>query len=176
MPTTPPNLRRALLFDWGDTVMTDTPGDLGPMCDWPHVMEVEGVGAVLAQLRPQWRFALATNAQDSAVAEIRRALARVELDRYFEHIFCYRALGRRKQERGFWTAVLVQLGLAPESVVMVGDDFEGDVLAPNAVGIPAVWFNPLTEERRAQPGWHCTIGHMSELPAALAALDAGRGE
>lgn len=176
MPSSPPNLRRALLFDWGDTAMHDEKGDLGPMCDWPHVQAVTGVEAVLTQLRPRWRFALATNARDSAEGQIWRALARVGLDRYFGRVFCYRGLGLRKQDRRFWLTVLEHLELAPEEVVMVGDDFAGDVLAPNTAGLAAVWFNPGSKVRRVKPGWHCTIGHMRELPAALARLQAGRRE
>ena len=53
---------------------------------------------------------------------------------------------------------------------MVGDSFEKDVLAANAVGIFAVWFNPRSEETR-QGGMHNTVHSMPELLAQFISLD-----
>jgi FMN phosphatase YigB (HAD superfamily) len=45
---------------------------------------------------------------------------------------------------------------------MVGDSFEKDVLAANAVGIFAVWFNPRSEAIRTGE-LHVTVHSMREL-------------
>ena len=66
-----------VLFDWGDTLMSeDGPADT-PMALWPEVRVIDGAAAVLAALAPRYRIAVATNATVSDRTSIRRALARV---------------------------------------------------------------------------------------------------
>ena len=38
------------LFDWGDTLMIDSPGIPGKMCDWKVVQAVEGAKEMLSCL------------------------------------------------------------------------------------------------------------------------------
>ena len=33
---------RGVVWDWGDTLMRDIPGQKGPMVDWPHVEAMPG--------------------------------------------------------------------------------------------------------------------------------------
>jgi putative hydrolase of the HAD superfamily len=162
-------MRRALLFDWGDTLMRVFPQAAGPMAAWPQVEAVPEAAAALAALQPTWTLAVATNATESAEAEIRAALARVELDHFFERIYCFRTLGRQKPDPVYFTAILADLELPPERVVMVGDSFTADVAGAVQCGLAAVWFNPRTPEVREGPGL-ATIHDLSELPAALAGL------
>ncbi|WP_432720579.1 hypothetical protein R0382_002967 [Jeongeupia wiesaeckerbachi] len=49
---------------------------------------------------------------------------------------------------------------------MVGDDFDGDVIAPSRAGLNALWLNRDTQEHRAGTGYD-TIFSLSELPARL---------
>ena len=53
---------------------------------------------------------------------------------------------------------------------MVGDGFEKDVLAANAVGIFAVWFNPRLDEDRTGE-LHVTVHSMQELLTFFTSLD-----
>jgi len=46
--------------------------------------------------------------------------------------------------------------------LMVGDGFEKDIQAADAVGIFAVWFNPRSEETRTGE-LHVTVHSMREL-------------
>ena len=54
--------------------------------------------------------------------------------------------------------------------VMVGDGFEKDIQAANAVGIFAVWFNPRSDEIRNRD-LYITVHSMQELRAFFKALD-----
>jgi putative hydrolase of the HAD superfamily len=161
---------RALLFDWGDTVMRVLPFD-GPMSDWPEVEEVPGVRAALEALHPRFTIGLASNAADSVAADIRRALERCGLSEFFDHIFCFREVGHRKPSPEFYRTVLESLDLDPEQVVMIGDSFNGDVLAANEVGISAIWFNPRSDDAPAGESYR-TIHRFEELEGMLAALGA----
>jgi len=74
---------RVLIFDWGDTIMRDSPHRTDAMYLWPSVEVVEGAEEVLRSFHNCKTIALATNAAQSDDAMIRKALARVNLESYF---------------------------------------------------------------------------------------------
>jgi putative hydrolase of the HAD superfamily len=111
---------------------------------------------------------LATNAAESDEAEIRLALKEVRLNAYFEHVFCARSLGVRKPDRAFFDFIGSAIKRPAEDLIMVGDDFEVDVLGANGAGIYAVWLNRLDTRRRIADQ-HTTILDWRELPSALLA-------
>jgi FMN phosphatase YigB (HAD superfamily) len=53
---------------------------------------------------------------------------------------------------------------------MVGDHFQKDVQAANAVGIFAVWFNPKSDETR-KGDLYATVHSMPELRTFFESLD-----
>lgn len=161
---------RAVLFDWGNTLMRDLPGQPGPMYAWSQVEALPGAAETLAMLHAQGlRLALATNAGDSGPAEIRAALGRCGLSAPLEQIFCARELGIAKPSRAFYGACLAGLDLPGSAVAMVGDDWHGDVLGALYAGLSAVWLKsgrpllpPVPDGAR--------VGHieaLGELPALL---------
>ena len=158
-----------ILFDWGDTVMHDDfPTSTVPMVEWETVRAVEGIAGALERLHAGGRTCiLATSAAISDEAQIRGALARVGLDRYFARIYCFQNTGLPKGV-DFYRHILADLGIDPASAVMVGDSFEKDVAAANAAGLPSVWFNPRSDEVRSGEQ-HATIHSLGELPGLLGA-------
>ncbi len=159
-----------ILFDWGDTVMYDDPAQTAPMVEWQTVKVVEGIAEVLAYLRSSGRrIMLATSANISTEGQIRGALRRGSLDEYFSGIYCFKNTQLSKGE-AFYRYILNDLHIPPSEVLMVGDHFEKDILAANAAGVSAVWFNPGSEETRGDE-MHVTVHTMPELVAFFAALD-----
>ena len=159
-----------VLFDWGDTVMRDDPASLVPMVEWETVEVVEGVADVLEYLRSSGRqIVLATSASISEEGQIRGALRRGGLDAYFSKIYCFKNIHLPKGE-AFYRYVLKDLGISSSDALMVGDGFEKDIQAANAVGIFAVWFNPRTGEMRSDE-LHTTVPSMQELRAFFRTLD-----
>ena len=159
-----------VLFDWGDTVMHDDPASIAPMVEWERIEVVEGVVDVLEYLRSSGRqIALATSAAISDEGQIRGALRRGGLDAYFSKIYCFKNTHLSKGE-AFYRYVLKDLGISPSDALMVGDGFETDIQAANAVGIFAAWFNPRTDETRSHE-LHTTVLSMQELRAFFRALD-----
>ena len=151
-----------VLFDWGDTVMRDYPEIITPMVEWETVEVIDGVAELLAWLHASGRrIVLATSAQISDEGQIRGALARGGLDRYFSRIFCFKNTNLPKGE-AFYRHILDDLHVPASDVMMVGDGFEKDVQIPNSLGMFAVWFNPRTEETR-QGELHITVHSMGEL-------------
>ena len=153
-----------ILFDWGDTVMKDDPVMNTPMVDWPQVRMVDGVDALLETIHTNGRIiALATSADVSTEAQIRAALARVNLEQYFDKIYAFGNTGLRKSA-AFYQFILDDLKVQPADVLMIGDSFEKDVFAANQVGILAVWFNLPTAETRDGAAF-VTVHSMAELLA-----------
>lgn len=159
-----------VLFDWGDTVMYDDPASTVPMVEWQTVEVVAGIADVLAYLRSSGRrIALATSASISDESQIRGALARGSLDEYFSRIYCFKNTHLPKGE-SFYRHILSDLGIPASEALMVGDGFEKDVQAVNAVGIFAVWFNQRSDETRTGE-LHGTVHSMGELLAFFSSLD-----
>ncbi len=160
---------RWLLFDWGDTLMSeDGPADL-PMALWPEVRALDGAVAVLSRLSRRHGIAVATNASVSDRTMIERALAPAALGTWVSEVFCYRELGVKKAEAAFWDAVVARLGVTRDEILMIGDDLTHDVLAPRRHGIAAVWFNwkkaPVPDAAE-----FAIIDRLADLPALV---DAG---
>lgn len=158
-----------VLFDWGDTLMVDFPDCLGPMSEWPHVEAVAHARETLEVLRSRgWRLALATNAADSDEAEIRAALARVGLDGLMDRVYCSREVGDSKPSPGFFAFIVNDLGLQSSEIVMVGDNYEVDVVGANRAGIRAVW---LCRDGSAVPvdGMQRAIRDFAQLAGVLEA-------
>jgi putative hydrolase of the HAD superfamily len=162
-----------VLFDWGDTVMYDDPALIVPMVEWPTVKVVEGIADVLGYLHSSGRqIVLATSANISTESQIRGALARGGLDRYFARIYSFTNTNLPKGE-AFYRYILSDLNIPISEVLMVGDHFEKDVQVPNAVGISAVWFNPRSNEK-PRGDLYVTVHSLQELLAFFTALDRSR--
>ena len=160
---------RCLLLDWGDTVMRVFPEYEGPMLAWPRVEAIEGITEALSTLRPDWTIALATNAVDSEERDIWSALARAGLEELIDRVYCFRGVGHRKSAPAYFQHVLADLEIEPNHAVMVGDDFEADVLSANRSGIRAIWFLEAGTEITTS-AFHRTIHDLRDLPAALEVL------
>jgi FMN phosphatase YigB (HAD superfamily) len=159
-----------VLFDWGDTVMRDDPASTVPMVEWPTIEVIEGIVEVLDDLHSSGRrIVLATSASISDESQIRGALARAELDRYFSRIYCFKNTHLTKGE-AFYRHILNDLRIPAADALMVGDSFEKDIQAANAVGVFAAWFNPTSGETRGGE-LQVTVHSMQELGTFFKSLD-----
>lgn len=150
--------------------MKDDPTSSVPMVEWGTVEAVRGIDTLLAYLHSNGRhIALATSASVSDEEQIRAALARAGLDKYFTRIFCFKNTGLSKG-LPFYRHILAELGIPASDVLMVGDSFEKDVLDANRAGIYAIWFNPGSNDVRSSD-LHLTTQSMDELLSFFKSLD-----
>lgn len=133
---------KTLLLDWGDTVMKVFPNQIGPMASWNDVAAVEGIGGELENLKNIYQIVLVSNAQDSDRNLVRKALERVQLSQYFHEVFTPHEINERKPNPNFYLKILKQIDVEPENAIMVGDNYEGDIVAAKQVGLWTVWYNP----------------------------------
>lgn len=151
---------KAVLFDWGNTVMVDEPGKHGKMKDWDTVQAVAGAAEVLKMLSSKTKCYLATGAAQSEKEDIYAALRRVTIDGYFTDIFTPRTTGFKKSQEGFYRAIIGVLGILPGDAVMIGDDMQNDIVVPGRCGIDTILFDPVN----AYPGYSGNrIRSLSEL-------------
>lgn len=129
---------------------------------WPTLTVFPDAQEMLPYLATRATLSVATNAEQSDEDMIRKALARVGIDAYFGHIFCFRRVGKKKTDPDFWQFLLSSLGIKADAVWMIGDSFEGDVAPPSRAGIHSIWLNRRTEENRTGDAF-CTIHDLSEL-------------
>jgi putative hydrolase of the HAD superfamily len=159
-----------VLFDWGDTVMRDHPEITTPMVEWETIEVIDGIADVLEYLHARGRqIILATSAAISNEEQIWGALKRGRLDQYFSRIYCFKNTNLSKGET-FYRHILSDLNISASDALMVGDSFEKDVQAANAVGIFAIWFNPKSDEtRKSKP--HATVHSMTKLMDLTVMMD-----
>jgi len=139
------NLRfqiKALLFDWGDTVMQVFPELDGPMASWSKVALVDGIQEILSLFKHKYKIVLVSNARDSDRSQVRQALERVNIADYFHEVFTPKELNQRKPAPGFYLKILKQIQVQPENAIMIGDDYEKDIIAAKQVGLWTIWYNP----------------------------------
>jgi len=161
-----------LVFDWGDTLMHTIPGYLGAMVDWPRIAVVEDVSQALEQLSGRYRLVVGTNAADSTPAQVMAALDRGGLGKYFQKVFTAHELGGlRKPAVGYFHALQAALGEPAQHMLMVGDDYQVDVLGAYQAGWRTFWYNPAV---RPCPGLaplqDTDLYQMSDLPGAITRL------
>lgn len=149
--------------------MQTMPAYLGYGRGWESVAPVPGAAAMLGQLKATWELGLASNASESEEDEIRAALDTMGVGVLMDRIYTYRSVGRPKPWPDFWMHVLSDLGVQPSRVVMVGDDFMGDVWGAVNVGMSGIWLNRQSKDVREGERYG-TIHEYSELPAMLAVL------
>lgn len=130
-----------VLFDWGDTLMSeDGPLDI-PMALWPEVREIDGARETLREIAAIASIGIVTNASVSPRNMIEIALGRVGLREFVSEIFCYTDLGMRKDDAAFWRHVVATLGADRSRIVVVGDTLEQDVIGPRESGIFSIGFD-----------------------------------
>lgn len=58
-----------------------------------------------------------------------------------DSIFISEKIGIEKPMPGIYLAALEHFRVLPHETVFIGDSWQNDVLGPNRVGIPSIWFN-----------------------------------
>jgi putative hydrolase of the HAD superfamily len=129
----------------------------------------EGMLGVLERLRRALpRLALVTN---GATAVQRAKLERFALARFFDHVQLEGEFGAGKPDPRVYANVLRVFGAEPAGCLMVGDNYEADVLGSLAAGMHAAWIDVRGAGRPpvAPPRPHATVRSLAELAGLLGA-------
>ena len=154
-------MKAVYLFDWGDTLMVDTLGIAGKMCDWENVEATKHAEKALKQISLTAKIYIATAAAESTPKDIEKAFKRVGLDKYIKGYFCKQNTGFTKPAPEFYLAIIETLTVDHSSVTMVGDNFEKDILPCHKLGFNTVWLT--SEQNKKVPKGVRVIASLSEL-------------
>jgi len=157
---------RGAVWDWGDTLMRNIPGQEGPMADWPRVEAMPGVKEVLEALSALEVQCVATNAASSDGPKVAAALSRVGLQSFFERVFTSKDLGTKKPDTRFFETVARELGIPPSDLVSIGDKLHNDILPAKAAGMTTVYVNA-DPEPAAEGNADRIVGSLEELAELL---------
>jgi putative hydrolase of the HAD superfamily len=89
------------------------------------------------------KLALITN---GAGKTQREKIARFDLEHRFDHIQIEGEFGHGKPELAVYRHALERLAVEPGEAWMVGDNYEWEVVAPRALGMCGIWYNPFDVE------------------------------
>ncbi|HOV10774.1 MAG TPA: HAD family hydrolase [Bacteroidales bacterium] len=132
---------KALIFDWGDTIMRDFPGQSGPMYTWGKVEWIPGAENLLRTVSKKYITVIATNAGASDTVAMIKALRRLGADKYFSNFYSSKELGYEKPDVRFFSIIAEHIGMEPEQCLMTGNLYEKDIVGAKACGMKTVLFN-----------------------------------
>ncbi len=94
---------------------------------------------------------------------------KAKLRSYFEFILSSAAFGKRKPHPGIYRAALDYFHVPPEEVVMVGDNYEADMLGAHRLGINTIWITRRVPDPIERPPIlpDAIISTLSEIPPLL---------
>jgi beta-phosphoglucomutase-like phosphatase (HAD superfamily) len=130
---------RGVVWDWGDTLMRDLPGQVGPMADWPHVEAMPGAASPLKAMSVYPVHCVGSNATESDGRMVAKALERVGLREHLTRFFTSLELGISKPDPGFYREIARALGIPTTSLMAVGNDLQKDIVPAKAVGMVTVF-------------------------------------
>src|SRR3989344_6592823 len=130
-----------------------------------------GVYETLKKLKGRYTLATASHTQ-GCFTQIE--LEKLDIAKFFSLFFYTSDIGFRKDTRRFYDYCLAETGNLASECVMVGDNYDVDVLVPEEVGIKSVWIiNPQTSNRHkvdSMPKYSLNIGELEKLPDLIEAI------
>ncbi|EKQ54720.1 MULTISPECIES: HAD family hydrolase [unclassified Clostridium] len=160
---------KAIIFDWGDTLMRDYKEYNGAMVNWPRVEAISGVKESLDKLNESYICCVASNAGDSDVELMGKALERVGIRKYFKYLFTSNELGCSKPSIEFFNEISRRIYIEARECIMVGNDYFKDIAPAKYIGMRTIL---LSEESNQSLMAYAdvVITSMKELISAVAEL------
>ena len=101
---------------------------------------VPGALALLQALKPAYKIGIVTN---NRTAEQQEKLRHLGMSHLVDALITSEDVGVLKPDPAIYAQALQRLGATPAETVMVGDNWQADVVGALAVGIRPVWLNRL---------------------------------
>jgi putative hydrolase of the HAD superfamily len=105
---------KAVIFDWGGTLMREFPEYYtNANADLSQAEAMPVAEDALQALYGKYTLCVASNALASYAGQVQRALERVGIARYFGHIFTVRELNASIPDPEFFNKILFQIKVTP---------------------------------------------------------------
>ncbi len=119
---------------------------------FPHAIEV------LDYLKPKYIMHIITNGF-SEVQAIK--LKESGMDRYFTEVITSEAAGTKKPNPEIFNYAFNKSGALPNNSIMIGDDYDVDIVGANQVGMKQIFFDPYAKRKEAHSTYH--INSLKEI-------------
>jgi len=130
--------KRVILIDLGDTIMMEATEDKDETGVTRSAELIPGMNEVLREWASDGtQIALVA---DTRTGTYRNVLAQHDLYDSFAHFSISEELGVEKPHPQMFTSALEALGVAPEQALMIGNNYDRDVVGALKVGAGAIWF------------------------------------
>lgn len=117
---------------------------------------------ILEYLHPRYEMHIITN----GFQEVQNVkLAASGMDQYFKTLITSEKAGVKKPDPAIFEYALDKAGAIPDNSLMIGDDYEVDILGANNVGMDQVFFDP--EKQSSVNGSTYKISSLAELKEFL---------
>jgi putative hydrolase of the HAD superfamily len=140
----------------------------GPMFTWERVAWVKGAEDALKALAG-YTCCIATNAGQSDSEAVKKGLARVGADTYFTFIFSSWDIGFEKPDPRFFRFIIEKLGTDAANCIMIGDNYEKDIIAAKTAGMKTIFLNH-SDQREPFPHADSVIQEMDQLSVIIEKL------
>jgi len=122
-----------------------------------------GAMQVLEYLQPKYKIHLITNGFDKVQQQ---KLINSNIDHFFDVVVTSEFAGYKKPSREIFYFAISEVHAYPSNCIMIGDNYDNDVLGAANAGINQVYYNP---EKKAYIGQTPTheIAHLVELIGIL---------
>lgn len=159
-----------IVFDIGNTLIQVDDKACGKMIDWPELKIIQGADLVLKTLSQKYQIIIASNAEDSDATDLSKALYRVGLDPFINQYFTIKELQAKKPDLTFYNNLLKALNIAPDQMIMIGDDYQKDILPAITCGMHTIWFNAQMKAATAHfPLQEKECYSLTEIPEVIQA-------
>lgn len=113
----------------------------GPMVYWEKIEWVDEVVPSLDVLSKHYKCYVASNAGDSTTELMIKAFERMNGTKYFENFFTSKDLGYEKPDKRFFEEIMLKLDAIPEECIMIGNDYNKDIVGAKNAGMKTIFFN-----------------------------------
>ena len=86
---------------------------------------------------------------------------------YFDTIVLSEDAGVNKPSLAYFDYAFRMTGADPRHTLMIGDNFQTDILGAKGAGLDVMWFNPQPEENKATESVNYEIKHLLEIKELL---------
>lgn len=119
---------------------------------YPHTLEI------LEYLYPDYQMHIITN----GFQEVQNVkLEASGMDQYFKTLITSEKAGVKKPDPAIFEYALEKTGATPGNSLMIGDDYEVDILGAESIGMDQVFFDP--EQKSQENGSTYRISSLAEL-------------
>jgi putative hydrolase of the HAD superfamily len=122
-------------------------------------MLMPGTIEVLEQLKSKYRLHIITNGFEE-IQKVKMEYA--GLNEYFDSVVTSEEAGSKKPDNRIFSYALEKAGAKVTESIMIGDDFEVDILGATSIGMDTVFYDPQNSKRVDRESTY-RVTHLTEL-------------